>query len=89
MDEPLGMNRRTPGAPDEGAEYHSYLMRLWRVRDGDRTMWRASLQDALSGETHNFASMDRLWAFLREQTGPADDEGAFLKKANTCEGDEP
>ncbi|MGC9357807.1 MAG: hypothetical protein ACP5GX_08070 [Anaerolineae bacterium] len=53
----------------ERPDYLSYLMRLWRVRSGDETTWRASLQSARSGETHYFADLDRLCTFLRDQTG--------------------
>lgn len=69
MEEPPATNGHTPAKSVEEPDYLSYLMRLWRVRDGAKTTWRASLQNALSGETHNFASLDRLCTFLREQTG--------------------
>lgn len=61
----------TPAEPGEAPDYLSYLMRLWRVRNGEKTTWRASLESALSGETYNFASLDRLCDFLRDQTDHA------------------
>lgn len=67
MDESLVTRSHTPGESGEQPDYLSYLMRLWRVRDGERTTWRASLESALTGEMHSFASLDRLCAFLRAQ----------------------
>ena len=62
----------TEGQPD----YFSYLLRLWRVSNGvsaqagaEGTLWRASLQDPLTDERVNFASLDDLVAFLRRQMG--------------------
>jgi hypothetical protein len=60
-------------------DYLSYLLRLWRVRgDGkthrkEKTTWRASLESSLTGKQRGFASLDDLFAFLREQTDAADD----------------
>jgi hypothetical protein len=45
--------------------YQAYLLRLWQVRNGDETHWRASLQDARSGERQGFASPEALFEFLR------------------------
>lgn len=46
------------------SDYRSYLLRLWRA-DGDKEpVWRASLEDAVSGERRGFASVEALAAFL-------------------------
>jgi hypothetical protein len=48
-------------------DYLSYMLRLWRVGNGDQgTVWRASLQDSLTGEQVGFASLEELFAFLRQ-----------------------
>ena len=47
--------------------YLSYLLRLWRP-NADRTVWRASLENSRGGEPIGFASLEALFAFLREQT---------------------
>jgi hypothetical protein len=52
---------------DEAVDYRSYLLRLWRVREGERDVWRASLQDPQSGERISFSTLDALFAFLQEQ----------------------
>ena len=72
----------------EPPDYLSYLLRLWRVRelgppdgrspDRQTPIWRASLQSPQTGERVSFATLDALFAFLREQTGMAvaqDDTG--------------
>jgi hypothetical protein len=58
------------GPPD----YLSYLLRLWRTRergppDWRSPVWRASLQSPQTGERVHFATLDELFAFLREQIG--------------------
>ena len=59
----------------EQADYLSYLLRLWRVRGdegahqlAEKPVWRASLESPFTGERMGFASLDALFAFLRQQT---------------------
>ena len=61
-------------------DYFSYLLRLWRVTGGvstqageERALWRASLQDPLTDERVNFASLEDLVAYLRRQMGLVSD----------------
>jgi len=58
-------------------DYISYLLRLWRVKEEGRDVWRASLQDPQSGERISFATVEALFAYLQEQ----------LEKASHREGD--
>jgi hypothetical protein len=54
--------------------YRSYLLRLWQEAPGAR--WRASVQDAASGESTVFATTAELVAFLQSmnaQEGSAPD----------------
>jgi hypothetical protein len=67
--------KHAAGEPSEQPDYLSYLLRLWRACGGTETTWRASLESALSGETHNFASLDLLCDFLQEQTSHAQGAG--------------
>ncbi|MBU0494484.1 MAG: hypothetical protein KKA73_02120 [Chloroflexi bacterium] len=46
--------------------YHAYLLRLWQETP-DRP-WRASLQEAVTDQRHGFADLDRLLAFLQDET---------------------
>lgn len=48
--------------------YHSYLLRLWPAHDQEQITWRASLENPQTGERLGFASLDRLFTFLRDQT---------------------
>jgi len=64
-------------------DYISYLLRLRRVKEGDRDVWRASLQDPQSGERISFASVDALVAFLRDQIKEPPDTGGCVK-AGAC-----
>jgi len=59
--------------PDQ-VDYHSYLLRLWRVKEEDGECWRASLQEVQSGEMHGFTDMGALFAYLEglcDQAPPA------------------
>jgi hypothetical protein len=62
-------------------DYHAYLLRLWResgVGEAERDpaespaleggVWRASLESPQAGEPQGFASLEDLFAFLRQQT---------------------
>lgn len=48
--------------------YLSYLLRLWRTSDGEKQVWRASLESPGTGERQGFASLKDLFDFLRTQT---------------------
>jgi hypothetical protein len=48
-----------------------YLLRLWQVEGDGRSVWRASLEDAHTGERQGFADLALLCSFLTQQT--ADD----------------
>jgi hypothetical protein len=52
----------------EQPDYLSYLLRLWRVGDGEGLTWRASLKSAHTGQQVGFGNLEELLAFLREQT---------------------
>jgi hypothetical protein len=49
------------------APYHSYLLRLWRVKVGEEG-WRASLESAQTGERRAFATLEALFDYVRSQT---------------------
>ena len=53
--------------------YLSYLLRLWQIESRGRLVWRASLEDARTGERRGFASIDALLIFVRRQTSTARD----------------
>jgi hypothetical protein len=51
--------------------YLAYLLRLWQVHHEREIGWRASVENAHTGEKVGFAHLDELVAFLRERTGLA------------------
>jgi hypothetical protein len=52
----------------ERSQYLAYLLRLWQAGSGKESPWRASLEDARTAERQNFATLEDLFTFLREQT---------------------
>jgi hypothetical protein len=48
--------------------YLAFMLRLWQVRENGEFAWRASLEDAHTGERRGFSSLEMLIAFLRQQT---------------------
>ena len=50
-------------------DYLAYMLRLWRVNPEAGPVWRASLEDSLTGDRLGFAGLEELFEFLRVQTG--------------------
>jgi hypothetical protein len=48
------------------ANYHSYLLRLWRSGDAETAPWQIMLENPHTGERHTFTGLPGLLAFLRE-----------------------
>lgn len=51
------------GSVDE-PQYLSYLLRLWPVKIGGTTVWRASLESSLTGGRTGFSDLEALFSFL-------------------------
>lgn len=63
--------------------YHSYLLRLWLAHDQGQPVWRASLENPRTGDRLGFASLERLFAFLQDQTadiGEDEAQGPLARK---------
>lgn len=54
------------GPVNNNKEYRAYLIRLWPVCSGGQTVWRASAEDAHTGERRAFADLSHLFAFLEK-----------------------
>jgi hypothetical protein len=52
------------------ATYRSYLLRLWREANHEAPVWRASLEDPISGERMGFANVGELFVFLQQVCAP-------------------
>ena len=48
-------------------KYLAYLLRIWKERQNGKTVWRASLEEAHTGERHGFASLALLVDYLNGQ----------------------
>jgi hypothetical protein len=60
---------------DAQRRYKAFLLRLWQERSGGEWVWRASLEDPHRHVRKGFPDLERLSAFLREQTedGPVEE----------------
>jgi hypothetical protein len=56
--------------------YLAFLLRLWRVDGEGQGTWRASLEDAHSGERHGFGDLPALQGFLETLLEPPPPEQA-------------
>ena len=56
---------------EEKQRYHSFLLRLWQVKENEHTTWRASLESSHTGERWGFAGLDAVCAFLRRRISEA------------------
>ena len=56
-----------PGRISEVSDYQSYLLRLWRAKEGEGG-WRASLESAQTGQRKGFATLDALFDYVRSRT---------------------
>lgn len=56
--------------------YLSYMLRLWETSNGEKQIWRASLESPGSGQRRGFASLQSLIDYLEAQTKDLDEEGS-------------
>jgi hypothetical protein len=54
------------GGRGEQPHYQSYLLRLWRVDEGENGV-QASLESTHTGERRGFANLEAMLDFLRRQ----------------------
>jgi hypothetical protein len=72
------------GGRGEQPDYQSYLLRLWRVGEGEEG-WLASLESAHTGERRGFADLEAMLVYLRRETegrvwaASESDEGASMQ----------
>ena len=54
---------------EEEQRYKSYLVRLWQTESMGEWAWRASIENAHTGERRGFARLALLFQFLEEEAG--------------------
>ena len=54
--------------------YWAFLVRLWSVHHNGELVWRASAENAHTGERHGFADLSGLCRFLSDATAAAESE---------------
>jgi hypothetical protein len=70
---------------EKGGRYVSYLLRLWEVQGKDGLVWRASLEQASTGERRGFACLADLFASLEQETALADQDRPHSQRAEPGE----
>ncbi len=70
MDQPQIVPHSEAQTPAPQHDYHSFLLRLWLVPDGEQVQWRASLEDVQSGELRGFIKLKDLLGYLEGLTEP-------------------
>ena len=60
--------------------YHSFLLRLWRVQVDGKLVWRASLENPFTGERKGFANMRELVANLEPLVNDANEDESEAPK---------
>ena len=68
---------------EEKQRYHSFLLRLWQVKENEHTAWRASLESSHTGERWGFADLDALCTFLHERTAILTDTEASKEEMDS------
>jgi len=49
-------------------DYHSYMLRIWRTSNGEKSVWSASLERPGSNERLGFADLEALFRYLQDKT---------------------
>ena len=62
------MNTNPIDFTDKGQTYHSYLLRLWRVKTTDGCVWQASLENIATRKVQGFPTLESLFTFLKTET---------------------
>jgi hypothetical protein len=64
----VGRPTTTRRGMNKQRRYLSYMLRLWETSNGEREIWRASLESPGSGQRRGFATLQSLIDFLEAQT---------------------
>ncbi len=59
---------------EKSRQYLAYMLRVWSIKDDQKVLWRASLQNAQTSERRGFASLEDLFEYLRSQAAAMTDQ---------------
>jgi hypothetical protein len=57
--------------------YMSYLLRIWRSGENEQAVWRASLEDPMTGQRHGFHTLSDLYIFLEGMSLSGNEQAAL------------
>ncbi len=60
--------------------FRSYLLRLWRVKQNGDWGWRASLEEAGTGQQRAFTNLDALFSYLAAVSAEAETGAAVSEQ---------
>lgn len=63
---------------DKQRRYYSYMLRLWETSNGERHIWRASLESPGTGQRRGFANLQSLVDYLQARTEGLGEEDSEL-----------
>lgn len=58
--------------------YLSYLLRLWETSDGEKEVWRASVERPGTGERQSFTDVQALLEFLQREMTTCERKGSRI-----------
>lgn len=67
--------------------YQSYLLRIWLVEEESKFEWRASLENAHTGERQGFTTLARLIAYLESHTEVIRSEAEIARQESEAKND--
>jgi hypothetical protein len=65
---------------ENGNDYRSFVLRIWRVREGNQAQWRVTLENIQTGKVSSYASLDDLFEFLSCLNDIVDESEDALKR---------
>ena len=65
---------------ENGNDYHAFVLRIWRVREGNQAQWRVTLKNIHTGKVFGYSSLDDLFEFLRCLNGFVDEGEDALER---------
>ena len=65
---------------ENGNDYHSFVLRIWRVCESNQAQWRVTLEDIHTGIVSGYPNLETLFEFLRCLNDIVDESEDALKR---------